>query len=91
MEQKAKMSKVGAVWEKKDGSGFFIKLGSENKKNPKYDLHVEIVVKDNEGNVVATQQDGFLTLVDPRKSEKANLEALSKVPGLAFEILVSNS
>jgi hypothetical protein len=88
-QQKRKFSKVGTVWEKKDGSGFFIKLGNENKKNDKYDIHVELVVKDKEGNILATQKDGFLTLSDPRQSQFAN-EGLSKVPGLKFEILVAN-
>jgi hypothetical protein len=96
MEQKkSKLSKIGTVWEKKDKSGFFIKLGNQNKKNSKYDLHVELLVKDSEGNVVSKQTDGFLTLVNPklqaqqRGDEKA-LASLEQVPGLKYEILAAN-
>lgn len=89
MEQKAKskMIKAGTVWEKKDQSGFFVRLGNESK-NPQYDFHVEITVKDGNGNVIAQQTDGLLSLQDPHTSPYANQDALAKVPNLRFEILV---
>lgn len=43
-----------------------IGLGQKNKKNPKYDLTVEITVKDATGKVVASQKDGWINLVNPR-------------------------
>jgi hypothetical protein len=42
-------------------------LGNRNKNKPEYDYKLELVVKDGNGKVVATQSDGFLDLVDPRK------------------------
>lgn len=45
-----------------------LSIGLGNKgKNDKYNLSVEITVKDHTGKVVAHQTDGFLELVDPRK------------------------
>ena len=95
------MSKIGAVWQKKDNSGgYFIRLGQENKKKPQYDLTVELTVKDSSGKVVAskssTDADGlFLTLIDPHaraeeKNDEKALQALSKVPHLRYEVLVGN-
>lgn len=44
-----------------------LSIGLGNKsKNSKYDLHVEVVVKDSQGKVVSKQTDGFLGLEDPR-------------------------
>lgn len=45
-----------------------IALGRKNTNAAyaKYDVTVELVVKDNTGKVVATQTDGWLNLVDPR-------------------------
>jgi hypothetical protein len=49
-------------------NGTFLALGRKNKPGyEKYDLSVEIIVKDNTGKVVAHQKDGFINLVDPRK------------------------
>jgi len=91
-EQKTKFTQVGQVWSTKaDPDKFFIKLGRQNKNNPKYDLTVELVVKDANGTVVATQTDGFLNLSDPRKSPFAKEESLAKVPNLQFDILVGTN
>lgn len=57
------------VKEKEDGSiSRFLALGKKNKdaKYSRYDLSVEIVVKDASGKVVARQTDGFVGLSDPR-------------------------
>lgn len=85
----SKMSQIGSVWTKKDGTGHFIKLGNQNK-NEKYNLTVELTVRDSSGKVVSQITDGFLTLIDPREKQGANLDALAKVPNLRYEVLVSN-
>lgn len=50
-------------------------LGRKGNKDPKYDYSVELVVRDFEGNVVATQTDGFVNLVDPRAQPDNLLKA----------------
>lgn len=85
-EQKKKQIKFGSVWESKENKdNFYIRLGNKSD-NPKYDYHVTLTVKDGDGNVVAEQTDGFVSLFDPRKSQYANQEALAKVPKLQFEL-----
>jgi hypothetical protein len=44
-----------------------IGLGNKNTKKPEYDQTVEIVVRNSKGEIVSTQKDGFLDVVDPRK------------------------
>jgi hypothetical protein len=83
------MNKIGTVWSKKeDPDKFFIKLGNTGK-NEQYNLTVELVVKNHQGEVVAKQTDGFLQLLDPRKAPLANQEALSKVPNLQFDVVLA--
>ncbi len=41
-------------------------LGNKGNKDKKYDVHVELTVKDGDGNVLHRQNDGFISLVDPR-------------------------
>jgi hypothetical protein len=56
--------------EKEDGTtSVFLALGKKNRDSnySKYDLTVELVVKDATGKVVARQTDGFVSLNDPRK------------------------
>jgi|GEM_PF-4393848 hypothetical protein len=94
-QTKSKLNKIGAVWRKKDDSGFYIRLGNESKTKPEYNLSVEVIVRNAQGEVVAKQTDGFLTLLDPREqAEKFNntkaLEGLAKVPGLHFEIFAAS-
>lgn len=94
-QPKRKFNKIGAIWEKKDHSGLFIKLGTQNKNKPEYDISVEVVVRDANGEVIHKQTDGFLTVVDPRKQaeergDERALAGLDKVPGLQFEILAAN-
>lgn len=81
--------KAGSVWKKKDGTGMYIALGDSRNKNPDFNYSVEVIVKNAKGEVVASQTDGFLTILDPRKSPKANLDALAKVPNLRSEIFVA--
>ena len=92
-QQKRKLTRIGQVWESKDSTKenpkYFLKLGNNGNKDPKYDLTVEVTVKNAAGEVVAKTTDGFLTLSDPRKSPFANEAALAKVPNLAFEVLVA--
>lgn len=86
---KKKSLKVGAVWASKDNpDNFYVALGAKSD-NPKYDYHVEITVKNGDGEVVAKQTDGFLSLWDPRKSQYANQEALAKVPNLQFDLSIN--
>jgi hypothetical protein len=42
-----------------------IGLGNVKNKDPKYNLHVELIVTDSAGKVVHRQKDGFINLVDP--------------------------
>ena len=81
----AKYIDIGNLMVKENDKGeksVFLTLGKTNKdpKYSKYDLHVEIVVKDNEGKVVARQTDGFVGLVDPRTQPRELLakELISK-------------
>jgi hypothetical protein len=69
-----KNKKIGVVLRGKDGRPF-IKLGSTNNRNEKYNYSVEITVKDNNGQVISKQSDGFLNLIDPRKEPARLLEA----------------
>lgn len=41
-------------------------LGNTRNKDPKYNLSVELIVKDHTGAVVHRQENGFVNLVDPR-------------------------
>ena len=85
------MTKIGNVWSsKKDPNKFSIKLGQESD-NAKYNFSVEVIVKDGNGNVVAQQKDGFLTLKDPRQGDFLSEEKKAKVPAtLQFDILIPN-
>ncbi len=91
---KSKLSKIGSIWENKDKEGkFYIKLGNLNNSDSKYNLHVEIVVKDDKGNVVVSKNDGFLTLVDPR-SRDGFQQAVDRNPALGklqFDILIADN
>lgn len=81
--------KIGGVWSKnKDANSFSIKLGQDGNKDPKYDLTVELVVKNSLGEVVAHQTDGWLTLKDPRTSTFLSDEQKEKIPNtLQFDVL----
>lgn len=66
------------VKQNKDGTvNTFIALGRKNKdvKYSKYDISVEVTVRDNTGKVISSQKDGFINLSDPRTLHK---ELLSK-------------
>ena len=69
----AKYRKIGSVFKGKTGP--FIALGDSKSKNEKYNFTVEIVVKDNQGKVIAEQKNGFINLNDPRKEPTRLLEA----------------
>lgn len=92
-QNKSKMSKIGGVWSKnKDPNSFSIKLGTSGNKDPKYDMSVEIVVKNGAGEVIAKQTDGWLTLKDPRASTFLSDEQKEKIPvTLQFDVLVPNT
>ena len=87
------MTKIGGVWSKKDNpDSFSIKLGLDGNKDPKYDLHVELIVKNNAGEVVARQTDGWLTLKDPRQSPFLKEGQAERIPNtLQFDVLVSGN
>lgn len=64
MEKKSKRLEIGKLMVK---DGTFLTLGRQNGPGyEKYNLSVEVTVRDNEGKVVAQQTDGFISLVDPR-------------------------
>lgn len=72
----AKYIEIGTLQVK---NGTFLALGRKNKPGyDKYDLSIEIIVKNKEGKVVARQTDGFINLVDPRKQPE-ELLALGKI------------
>lgn len=52
----------------------YLALGVKGE-NKKYNTTVEIVVKDGDGNVIATQRDFFIDLVDPRTEPDDLLKA----------------
>lgn len=52
-----------------------IGLGQKNPKKPEWDQSVEIIVRNNKGDIVARQTDGFLDVVDPRKEPEELLAA----------------
>lgn len=86
---KKKTAKIGAVWQSKDKEDqFYVALGQKSD-NPDYDFSVEVTVKDGNGKVVAQQTNGFLQLWDPRKSQYANHDALSKIPNLQFDLTIN--
>lgn len=41
-------------------------LGNLKNKDSKYDLNVKVIITDNTGKVVHTQENGFISLIDPR-------------------------
>src|SRR5689334_22759637 len=65
------------VTDRKDGSkGVSLALGRKNKgEYSKYDLSVEVIVRDASGKVVSQQKDGFINLVDPRTRPDELLKA----------------
>lgn len=75
-----KYTKVGTVMSKKDNTGVFVALGNDRAKNKKYQFFVELVVKDADGNQVATTRNGILSVQDPRKRPGITEEQLSKIP-----------
>lgn len=50
----------------KEYTSVYLGLGTMGNKDPKYNTSVELVVKDNNGNVIHTQKNGFISLTDPR-------------------------
>lgn len=64
--KKTKSVRIGNVLSgKEDKDAFYIKLGAEKQKDPKYNRSVEIIVKDDEGNVLAHQKNGFISMAKP--------------------------
>lgn len=66
-----KKVKFATIMRKKQENGSysnFIVLGNKSKDSSKskYDVSVEIIVRDNTGTVIAHQQDGFISVEDPR-------------------------
>lgn len=89
MTTKKPLKKVGQIWtQKNDDNKVYLRLGQEGGKKPEYNFTVELTVKDAEGNVVARQTNGTLSLINPRQSPNANQDALSKVPNLVFDVLM---
>lgn len=52
-----------------------IGLGQKNPKKPEWDQSVEVIIRNNKGDVIARQTDGFLDVVDPRQEPKELLAA----------------
>lgn len=73
-----KRFKVGNVQLKMDKSGVTVALGNPKAKNEQYRTTVEVIVKDNKGNVLAKTENGFLQVVDPRKATNKDGTPLSE-------------
>lgn len=69
MEQrKNKYTRIGQVLKSKDKPGqSYIVLGNKKNKDPKYNLSVEITVRNDAGEVIAKQTDGFVSVFEPRE------------------------
>ena len=57
--------------EKEDKEGgtqktVYLALGNTGNKDPKYDRFVEIIVKDRDGKIIHQQENGYISLLDPR-------------------------
>ena len=62
--------------QRKDGTkNTYLALGSTKNKDPRYNLSVEILVKDATGKVVAKQTNGFVNLSNPRTEPDELLRA----------------
>lgn len=66
---KNKFTRVAGVWQ--GAKGPYVTLGSTKNKDPQYNLHVEVTVTNEDGEVVASSKNGILTSLDPRKSKFA--------------------
>lgn len=53
----------------------FLGLGNDRNKDPKYNTTVELTVRDHLGNVIHSQKNGFVSLVDPRTEPDELLSA----------------
>jgi hypothetical protein len=76
----AKNVQIGSLIVTQDESGkqrVSIGLGkkSTNPKYSKYNVSVEVVVRDGSGKVIARQTDGFINLSDPRTKPDELLQA----------------
>lgn len=88
---KKKTAKIGKIWASKDNpDNYYLSLGEKSDK-PEYHYDVTVTVKNGNGDVVAEQTNGFLSLFDPRKSAYANHDALAKVPNLQFELAINKA
>lgn len=86
MEQKQRKSKKLGVVIKSDKNGkFYIILGSNKNKDPKYNFSVELVVRDSKGDIVHSQKDGLLSLLEPFPTEGANPNSKIKFNVLASQ------
>ncbi len=47
-------------------TSIYLGLGNTRNKDPKYNTTVELTIRDHTGKVVHTQQNGFVSLTDPR-------------------------
>lgn len=74
-----KKFKVGVVQSKKSGDGVTVKLGNYSK-NEKYATTTEVIVRDNQGNVLAHAKDGYLQVVNPRERDGITEEQRNRIP-----------
>ena len=63
-------------------------LGNVKNKDPKYNLNVEFIVKDHTGKVVHRQENGFISLVDPR-TQPGELRAAGIISEEIYESMQS--
>ena len=87
----AKLTRIGSVWETKastpENPKYFLKMGQSNPAKPQYDITVEVTVKNAKGEVLSQSKDGYITLMDPRKSQYASPNLPEK---LLFDVLIGS-
>lgn len=87
----SKLTRIGQIWEAKDSTEenpkYYMKLGNDRNKDPKYNISVEVIVRDNEGNLLTQSKDAFLTIADPRRSQYSKG---TEPKNLLFEVLANS-
>ena len=71
-QEKRKAQKVGVVIKSDKNGKFYLILGSTTNKKAEYNFSVELVIKNSAGEVVHTQKDGLLSLLEPRNQGAGN-------------------
>lgn len=75
MAKKSARVKLGAIHHQKaNNKAFFLRLGEEGNKDPKYNYTVEVTVRNGSGEVVAKAVNPIINLQKPAESAQFLLE-----------------